>query len=83
MHRSTWTGAANNWVSTITTTAGTNARPTVSSVVVTIGGTNYTATTTNGTVWTVTYNGAAKPSANASSALATDQNYYTSTAYSY
>jgi hypothetical protein len=80
---SAWTGTPNNWTSTITVSPGSNARSTVSSVVVTIDNVGYTATSSNGTTWIVSYNGATAPSANASSVLATDQNYYTSSSYSF
>lgn len=80
---SLWTGTTNNWVSTITTIPGSSAHPVVSGVVVTINGTNYTATTTDNTSWTVKYTGAVAPTSGSSSAVATDQNYYTSNAKTY
>ena len=72
-------GPAGSWTSTIIAAPGSNSHSAIAGVVVTIAGSNYTATSTDNISWTVTYTGTLPPAAGASVATVTDQNYYTGT----
>ena len=78
-----WIGASGNWTSIITVAPGKNANPTVTGVSVIVASTNITATSPDGTHWTVTYNGTTVPTTGATSAIAADQDLYVSQAYTY